>query len=415
MASIIISPTSASFTSSGGNGSISLTVETANWHTTPQSGDIWMAQRKRTDGVWSSWVVFRIVGEKGDDGVSSPTMVYSGYYHVNPNNGQSDTSRKYYGNANLISVVYHGNQYYKAKPTAAAAYGSSDGTFVDSSSSPSSTYWESFGASFESIASGVVFATKAYLDNAVVRLLETTNLNSDGYIVAENNSMAMYDGNGSQKMLITGQDLPTLTAAVGTTFYIPTSSGDTTIAESSIGTTVLTGSKNLASLTISQPGNVVTIPNITITITRSGGQAALQDDPISATARILVDGTVISSASVNGRFTPMDTPGKTFTIPGRSFNLTTATSSSPHVISISVDAEGVNLRTVEMERVQGSVSYTTEQVQVGANGFRAAYSPTSYAEFSNGVYILRAGNYVLKVSSSGIQKSTDGGSNWSNV
>lgn len=40
----------------------------SNWHNTATSSDIWMAVRKKKNGVWGSWDVTKVKGEKGDPG-----------------------------------------------------------------------------------------------------------------------------------------------------------------------------------------------------------------------------------------------------------------------------------------------------------------------------------------------------------
>ncbi|MBR5402765.1 MAG: hypothetical protein IK113_00880 [Bacteroidales bacterium] len=47
------------------------TTSPNNWHDTPTSSDIWMAMRTSSNGVWGSWEVFKIKGEKGDTGQSA--------------------------------------------------------------------------------------------------------------------------------------------------------------------------------------------------------------------------------------------------------------------------------------------------------------------------------------------------------
>lgn len=39
-----------------------------NWHDTATSDDIWMAVRRYSNGIWGSWEISKIKGERGDDG-----------------------------------------------------------------------------------------------------------------------------------------------------------------------------------------------------------------------------------------------------------------------------------------------------------------------------------------------------------
>ena len=45
------------------------------WHNTATSDDVWMAVRKKSNGVWGAWEVSKIKGEKGDDGKSYYTWI----------------------------------------------------------------------------------------------------------------------------------------------------------------------------------------------------------------------------------------------------------------------------------------------------------------------------------------------------
>lgn len=73
MATINIAPTTASFTATGGQGTITLTdTASASWHDTPQSGDNWAAIREKENGAWSDWFVF------GKNGVSGAYLPLTG-------------------------------------------------------------------------------------------------------------------------------------------------------------------------------------------------------------------------------------------------------------------------------------------------------------------------------------------------
>lgn len=90
-------------------------------------------------------------GDKGDDGAdgidgvngSSPVMVYRGVY---------DSSKTYYGNANRLDCVKSGDTYYIARIDA--------GTFSNVAP-PNTNKWNSFGASFESVATNLLLAENA--------------------------------------------------------------------------------------------------------------------------------------------------------------------------------------------------------------------------------------------------------------
>ncbi len=83
--------------------------------------------------------------QDGKDGASgkSPVMVFRGVY---------SSSKTYYGNEHRLDCVKHGNTYYIARIDA--------GTF-STPAPPDSSKWNSFGASFESIATNLLLAEGA--------------------------------------------------------------------------------------------------------------------------------------------------------------------------------------------------------------------------------------------------------------
>lgn len=128
-------------------------VNPSGWSTTqPTIGTaeyLWMTIAKKTaDGLtlvqqWSKPV--RITPYDGKDGANgkSPVMVFRGTYN---------SSTTYYGNDNRLDCVKYGNTYYIARIDAGTFYGKA----------PTNTaYWNSFGASFESVATNLLLAEGA--------------------------------------------------------------------------------------------------------------------------------------------------------------------------------------------------------------------------------------------------------------
>lgn len=76
-------------------------------------------------------------------GGANPTLVYRGVY---------DKSKTYYGNKQRVDCVKQGNEYYTARVDA--------GTF-STPAPPDSSKWNSFGASFESVATNLLLAEGA--------------------------------------------------------------------------------------------------------------------------------------------------------------------------------------------------------------------------------------------------------------
>ena len=486
MAAILINPTSASFSSSGGNGSISLSVETADWHTTPQTGDIWMAQREKTNGVWSSWVVFKIVGEDGADGANgapgaagrgivgtpsvsyvgsssgtvipsgsanwqssppsinpgqylwtriiytysdnttsasysvarygidgtashSPTMVYAGYYNKNPRTGESE-QMVYQGNNDVVSVVY--DPYSRKYWVASSSAGGTDGTFTDSASSPQySSNWDEFGSSFDSVATGVIFAEKGYIENAIIRQLETSSGSTKRVVIADN-VITMYDDGNKQKLIVTGENLSSLSSLNEAITIL----AGTPIAVSNTSVKNLNGSETIWDSSIDQSNNSITLPDLSITVERGSSSGTPYVD---GKVWYRIDDIDYPAASYGGSFSSGST--------GRNFSnlptgMTTTLSSGPHTIYVCATAlcgTATLRRLIIKDAAQGLITYPSQQVQIGANGFRAAFSTTQYADFTKSgsadpEFTLRCGNYGFKVTSSGFKKMTDG-TNWTTI
>lgn len=120
--------------------------------TTPSVGSaeyLWMTSAvKSGDGktLVSQWTTpVRITPYNGKDGAdgSSPVMVYRGTY---------SSSKSYYGNKNRLDCVKNGSTYYIARIDA--------GTFSNVAP-PNTNKWNSFGASFESVATNLLLAEGA--------------------------------------------------------------------------------------------------------------------------------------------------------------------------------------------------------------------------------------------------------------
>ena len=127
----------------------------SGWSTTQPSVStgyyLWMTiAKKSADGStlieqWSTPIrITPYDGTDGKDGKSyAPVMVYRGVYSA---------SKTYYGNANRLDCVKSGDTYYIARIDA--------GTFSNVAP-PNTNKWNSFGASFESVATNLLLAENA--------------------------------------------------------------------------------------------------------------------------------------------------------------------------------------------------------------------------------------------------------------
>jgi hypothetical protein len=148
----------------------------SGWSTTPPSTGaleyLWFTKAvKNFDGtaLVSNWTTpVRLKGEVGATGATGPqgptgatgptgppgpASVYQGNY---------SSSKTYYGNSRRVDVVRYNSQYYVARVDAP---GGSFSNVVPTNTS----YWNSFGANFESVATSLLFAELAYVENLGVR------------------------------------------------------------------------------------------------------------------------------------------------------------------------------------------------------------------------------------------------------
>lgn len=118
-------------------------------------------------------------GATGSQGPLGPSPVFRGVY---------DSGKTYYGTSTRIDIVKYGSSYYAARVDA--------GTF--SSVAPDNTSrWNSFGSQFESVATELLFATLAYIDNLGVRNLQTATNGRRVVINGDSNNILVYDSNNS--------------------------------------------------------------------------------------------------------------------------------------------------------------------------------------------------------------------------
>lgn len=141
----------------------------------------WRAERECKNGVWGNWTIVRIKGEKG---ASTP---YQGVY---------DSTRTYYGTLRRTDVVKYNNLYYVARADV--------GSFMNKL--PTDTdYWNDFGAEFDSVATQLLFAEFAYVENLGVRDLQTAQSGKRVHISGDDNAMTIYDEDGNTSAVFSGE------------------------------------------------------------------------------------------------------------------------------------------------------------------------------------------------------------------
>lgn len=148
----------------------------------PAVGDLqylWMTSARisgATDALLADWSkptrISAADGAKGD----SPVLTYRGPY---------DSSKTYYGTSHRVDAVKIGNEYYVARTDA--------GEFRNVAP-PDASKWNDFGANFESVATNLLLAEKAFIENLGVRNVETINAKGEVTFRAEDNGNVFIGG-----------------------------------------------------------------------------------------------------------------------------------------------------------------------------------------------------------------------------
>ena len=153
-------------------------------------------------------------GKPGDNGQNAPILVFRGNW---------DSSKTYYGNSSRVDCVKSGNAYYVTQIN--APNGTNGFSGIDTSNG---NYWKLFGASFESIATGLLLAENANIANLIFknqRLESSAKTNGDpnifidgisgnakfGWIRFIGNELIGYDTNGIERFKLTPEKLPSAT------------------------------------------------------------------------------------------------------------------------------------------------------------------------------------------------------------
>lgn len=114
--------------------------------------------------------------------------------------GEFSPYTPYYNTTNRKDCVRYGGNYYIYRgPNATSSW------WNDS-------YWESFGAQFDSVATGLLLAELAYIENLGVKNLRTNTSGQRVEITQNNNALAFYDGMQSYPVVeasVTDSELPT--------------------------------------------------------------------------------------------------------------------------------------------------------------------------------------------------------------
>lgn len=143
---------------------------------------MWVIKAEKTGdgsalvGTWS--VPVRMNGETGPTGPGGPVGPSNAY------KGTYDPGATYIGDATKVQTVYYSGNYYYTRTDA----GSFSGVLPTNTSK-----WNAYGADFESIATGLLLAAAATIENLTVRYVSTSDTGERIVIDGSTNTLIFYD------------------------------------------------------------------------------------------------------------------------------------------------------------------------------------------------------------------------------
>lgn len=381
-------------------------------------------------------------GKDGEDG-KSPALVFRGTY---------SSSKTYYGNENRVDCVLHGSTYYIARVDAPS------GVAGFTNIVPTNTnYWHQFGSSFESVATGLLLAENANIANLIFRSqrLESSaktngipnffldglkniasfaagNVVFDGasatlgWLSVVGRELLGFDDDGVLRLRLTPNALPTVSSASSSKdLVVKASGGDATFTgetdwevafEQAVhcyyGSEDTTDDIDMdfngwVEFDIAEDNTLVDLSDIQFgcSVKRTGSSSY---EYLSCSMSAYVQRKVgsswenIGSVSLNGVNAKITIPKA-----GRiriSFN----GSVSEYV---GYDCSGKFTMATQSIR---AVTAKTEMI-IAKDGIMAIYNANYLRMHSTEGFIVKIGSNGLRVTTSGIQKTTNGGSSWSNL
>jgi hypothetical protein len=387
-------------------------------------------------------------GKDGKDGADgkSPAGFFAGVY---------DSTKTYYGTEYRLDVVKYNGVYKIARIDAGAFSGK-----VPTNTS----YWNDFGSNFESVATQLLLAEWALIGSWVLRqgsimstdgllsgspstdykdgsfvpavLLDSTNgqIKLGNNLILDKYSLGLFDSNGWSKVKVINASVgdfnanvslkarPAATDTVNKTYskYFSTTG---TSFELGLDTelTKLGFMENGATITFESVEVIMTVPYVNTEDTLT----------ISTTNPIL--GIIVYRNGVEYKKIQYADSNKTYTS-GEKIDLTFTPTSSTKTINITKDNEGDYSFKVETENINAKASKTGnskeatftfktkwsftrknyERTLIGYDGMLSCFG-SGMIHFNSDGFIAKYGSYMLRVSSSGIQKSTNGGSSWTDL
>lgn len=435
---------------------VTIALNPSGWSTTMPTVSkgiyLWMTKAIKNGAgtalvsTWSTPV--RMTPQDGQDGENgySPALVFRGFYSA---------SKVYYGNTNRVDCVRASDgAYYVARIDAP------DGIIGFSNIPPTNTaYWNQFGSSFESVATGLLLAENANIANLIFRnerLESRTETNGVpnffidglkniasfaagkvvfdgtgariGWLFIDGKDLVGVDNDGIERMRLTPNSLPSVNAAGKTTDLIVKDYGGNAnfIGE----TTTEVAFQYSAHYDEGRDDYYTTEDNtlygyVEFDITENSTRVDIGSLQANSVLKDIGGNNIPNNKISEHLYANIlkksgnnwDMIGSVALSQGQG-EITIPTAGRIRVeIYLTVHVTGYSSWNGELYVMsQGFQAKTAkEEVFIAKNGFMAIYN-SNYLRFHSGEgFIVRVGNYGLRITSSGVQKTTNGGNTWVNI
>lgn len=394
-----------------------ITRTTSGWTTAAQETSdskkyLWCYEKTTWTEGGATYVepfIIGVHGAAGPAGSAGPALSYRGDY---------SSSKTYYGAGDRVDVVKYGSSYYMARTD-------NGGDF--SGHAPTDTnWWISFGANFESVATGFLLAENANIAGWIFRneQLESQSggmaLNGVDGIINVGNNMRLDATNGFSLLNDSGEVIAQIVDnSVGTTSNPPV--GGVSIIDTANFSVTLTSSitKELGTYSLGylRSGDTFIVKNAQLRGDIPTGGGTISSAYIYA--EIYRGTTYVSTIRLSSDMSA--SAGQSLTIHGyvseSSYRITTAGNYSvKYYFSASVSGQSPS----QVMNGYYSTGYAGVNISpmtiIGTDGIACCWDATHFliANASEGVNI-RSGDVMFRVTDTGIQKSSNGGASWQSI
>ena len=339
-------------------------------------------------------------GQNGSPGTSA-NMPYKDIF---------DYEELYHGNPQQTDWVYHlgTKRYYIARTD--APNGTNGFNHVEPGVTQGwESYWDTFGANFDTIATDTILAVRGVFENAQIRVLKTAG-DSSSRIVASGNTLEMYSGADNQRLVVHGNDMQDVSSnpPSGRINTGTVEQRQLTAEEINNGSTFQTYSDviYINDYEVESPSNVLRIPDVYVRIRCNqftGGAAN-----ITVRGRFTLNGVAIS----NGFTLTVPDDGREYGVWMSGVNIALSMGTAYYVaLSFDCDCYGYEttgnaIFSINNDAANWDMVYTTQKTEIAANGFRVMFTSDDILQAvkrnNNIEFLIQAQNYGMKVDASGI-------------